>query len=209
MLIQGVVGLPSVSSNQATGANATIPQDQQGAPIVTELHGKYYVVAKSGNLFVAALTSAATIPVNAATLASKFCLVNPIGSGRNLELVDIDIDLAVANTLAQYTLVYQTGATAIAGLGTLTAGTIQNAFVGGSGQNSVCTFYTAAAHTGTPTLYTTLFGDTATGEAGNKHYDFDGKVLVPPGTIIDVATLTNAGPASGALVSLRWAEWPI
>lgn len=213
MLIQGVVGFPSASSNQATGMNATLPQDQQGAAMVTEVHGKFYVATKgTQNVYIASLglqSGAATIPANAASLASKFCLVNPVGSNRVLELISLDLNLIATATAAAFGLVYQSGASNIAGLGTLTAAAIQSAYVGG-GANSVCNFYSAATHTGTPSVLIVTHAQQSTSalQLGTNLYTFDGKIIVPPGTVIDLAG-SAAGPTSGALPSLVWAEWPV
>ena len=37
---------------------------------------------------------------------------------------------------------------------------------------------------------------------------YDGRIIIPPGTVISVAMSTAAGQASGLDISARWIEWP-
>lgn len=212
MLIQGNVGAPSASASLTSSTNAVALMDQQGALATTAVHGPQYFGNKLiQNVFMASIAygSPITIPENANNLVSKFCLVNPVGSGKVLELIDLDIGLVAAATAAAFILVYQTGASAISGLSATTVGTIQSGYVGGS-VASVCTFYSAATHVGTPVQLMTIAAQQSTSalQAGTLHYEFKGKIIIPPGTAIDLAA-SAAGPASGAIPTLTWNEWPI
>lgn len=181
-----------------------------GDKLVSDAHGKYFNAALNQRVFTFSV-AAATIPVNASNLVSKFSILNPVGSGVVLELISCDAATVVATTVVdQLGLYFQTGSTAIAGLGTLTAGTIQSGYMGSS-VTSACTAYTAATHTGTPTLHTLMQGwGAVTSTAQNINtYNFDGKVLVPPGTVIALAMTTTVWTATGLTLALCWAEHPI
>src|SRR5258707_247543 len=59
---------------------------------------RYAELAARGQVY-AASAAAITLPVNAATLASKFGLYNPAGSGVMLELIECEAHYVVATTV--------------------------------------------------------------------------------------------------------------
>ena len=178
--------------------------------LVTELHGKFYAAVKSGRCFIAAQTGI-TIPLNAAALVSVFSLWNPMGSGVDMELIDADVwTVSATEVVNDVALYYQAAVgSAIAVPGTLTKANPVNLYpVAAPGTNQV-QYYTALTHVGTPSLLHPLVDiqATASGIAGSGHYEFDGKLLIPPGTVISLATTTGAEASAGA--SIKWAEWPV
>ena len=210
--IQGIVGNPvSQTASLPAGSQPTALQGGAGELVETQLHGKWYESSKFGGTFIAAVAAAFTIPVNAATLAGTFTLINPLGSGKVVELIDADFSSVNATEVVNaIQLAFQLTPGGVTGLSSLTAGTIRSGQLGTSApaSTSVCTFYTAATHTGTPTIYQTLWDVTATAAGiSQTHYEFDGKILLYPGTIIDLVTSTGA--LTNAVANLRWAEWGI
>jgi len=206
MLLQGVIGAPG---STADGQNPIGLMGRSGELIDTKLHGDYYTANYRGRIFIATtVVAGVTLPVQAASLASKFCIVNPVSSSVNLELIDFDWGVQSATEVVNaIQLYYQTGAAAITGLGSLTAGTILPGTISGGGNPSAI-YYTAATHTGTPAPYKQLGMINATANGiPVSHYDFNGKVIVPPGGIIDVAA--SVGAQANFVCSLTWAEWPI
>lgn len=199
------------------GAQGIARGGKEGAQIVHHLHGKYYEHASRGNVFCAStLAAGIVVPFIAATLASKFTLWNPSGSGVDAELIDINV-LQVP------------GSALITGLGwacqgplaatggvptslTATAGASGSLRVG-SGIVPKCTLYTAATLTNvaianlTPVQW--LFNNVATTVITQQYvnYQFDGKTVMPPDTL---GTLVNSitGTQSAAAISITWAEWP-
>ena len=204
----GTVQLPS-NTNLTIGTNTQLDTyDRQGAQQVSETHGRYYNMSYGGNLFTTSVPAASTltIPTTLATLASKFCLLNPASSGVNLELVRLDYFINSATEVVNVIGLTKSNQTT-AGLGTLTAGVINNLNVNG-GRTSQATFYVAATHTDTPVWYMSLFGVGAT--AVGKFYDsyvFDGSVILPPGNCIDL--VASIGAQANSIPQLIWAEWPI
>lgn len=192
---------------------------KQTEAIVTELHGKYYTSAYRGNVFsISTVAAGLAVPISNTT-APTVALWNPAGSGKNAVLI-------------KYTAAYASGtsvATAI-GLGvsfnagnTVATGAVFTAFnnsalntnlfngILGGGNNTVM----RASANGTNTLTAagtwlmTMLGESAlvATTAMNPYiatYDFDGTLIVPPGTAVYV--LGTA--ASGALLTqtLVWEE---
>jgi|SRR5580658_5873326 hypothetical protein len=207
---QGVVIAPgSVVSQQQAGQNPVESQGGYGEQIVSELHGKWYTATRGGLVFTAAATAAITLPITSAALVSKFCLINPLGSGKVMELIDADFaSVSATEVVNAIQLVYQTTPGGVTGLASTTAGTILSSMLGSSApaSTSVATYYVAATHTGTPVVYGSLWDVSATAAGiSSTHYEFDGKILVYPGCIIDLATST-AG-LTNWVGQLRWAEF--
>lgn len=198
--------LPDSNYNPQLGGKA-------GEAIVAELHGKYYTQAYRGKVYMANRT-AVTVPVVASTMVSVFSLYNPVSSPNVVELVDMDIGLVLATTVVDTVGIYwQNGATAAAATFT-TAGVLGtnffNANVGTAASNQA-TFYSALTHSGTPVRIKIIsqFGAVTSTNDSPIHYDFDGKVILPPGSLISVAMSTAASTASGVDLALTWAEYPV
>lgn len=191
----------STLQNDFTGPN--------GEKLVSDVHGRFFNVNYRGGLFTFNV-AAVTLPVNAGSLASKFGIYNPPSSGKNMELVCMDAASVVATTVVDAIgLYYSSGSTAAAATFT-TPGTILSSIVGGNAA-SVVTAYTAVSHSGTPALHSilTTWGATTAATQGTNHYDFDGRIIVPPGTLISLAMTTAASTASGITLGLTWAEFPV
>lgn len=97
MLIQGQVGPSSVQSS-AAGTNPTIRQGQLGDVIVTELHGRYYEQAYRGSVFSLSVSTAAAITayVGAAAGTPQIAVYNPVGSGKNLAILQASYNNVVS-----------------------------------------------------------------------------------------------------------------
>ena len=199
---------PSVSL--VAGTTVTQFADHTGSSLVSSLHGKWYNCAKNGNVFHANVT-AVTLPVVASGLVSKFSVYNQAGSGKNLELISCDIGLVLATTVVDVVGLYYEQSAAIT-LGTTTYGTAVGGLIGNS-NTPAGKFASSLTHTTgiTPTraMILATFGATSSTADNPIHYDFEGKVIVPPGTIISIAMSTAASTSSGVDIGLSWAEWPI
>jgi hypothetical protein len=198
------------TTSLVAGTTVTQFADHTGSSLVSSLHGKWYNVAKSGNVFHANVT-AVTLPVVASALASKFSVYNQAGSGKNLELISCDIGFVLATTVVDVVGLYYEQSASLNPT-SITYATPQGGLLGQSGLNAG-KFATALTHSSgvTPTrmMIISTFGATTSSADNPIHYDFEGKVIVPPGTIISIAMSTAASTASGVDVGLSWAEWPI
>lgn len=179
--------------------------------IVAELHGKWYTGAYRGNVFHGFVTGV-TVPVVASGLVSVASLYNPAGSQRNLEVISTDVGIVLATQVVNHVgLYFQAGIGSNTSIPTSqTVGTPVNGMLG-AGAVSQGKFLTAATHVGTPVLAAMIatFGATTTTADNPIHYDFDGKLILPPGSIVSFATSTAASTASGLAVGISWAEWPL
>ena len=182
--------------------------DTRGALLTNMFSGPYAELCRQGKIYYASV-AAVTLPVNAATLVSKFTIYNPPGSNVNLELIEINAATVVATTVVDGVGVYYSSAAQTAAGTFTTLGTVTNALLNGpSGQAQ---FYSAYTASGTPTLGRLLGGWGAVTDTGPNTVtkDFWGSLLVPPGTSIHVAMTTAASTSSGITLDALWAEIPI
>ena len=214
MQLQGLVAAPSnVSVND--GLSPVALQGKQAELIVAELHGKYYTQAYRNNLFNGSTAIAGVTLPAYNTTTQVFGLWNPAGNTKNAGLVSLDIGLVSgADILSNWTLSQSLNAgsaLATGGISAFTAGTPQGGNIGVSGGNSV-RFTPSAATTLASTFLMTLglsfnTTTTTTNYAVSLHYDFDGKVIVPPNSA--VWATNNAASGSVADLSLFWEEVPV
>lgn len=203
---------PSAMS-QSDGNSVTLNAGRQSELLVSEIHGKWYYAALRGNVF-SGQASAITVPVIANNLVSVFSLYNPAGSKANLEVISVDLGLVLATTVVNvYGLYFQSGIGSNTSIPTSqTVGTATSGNLVMSGATvSQGKFLTAATHVGTPTLITMLdtFGAVTSSADNPISYTFDGKLILPPGSIVSLAASTAASTASGMAASITWAEWPL
>lgn len=207
-LNQVTVSNPLNASN-SDGSTVTGLAGKAGEQIVNELRGKYYTQNYRGGVFTFNRTGV-TVPVIAATLVSVFSLWNPVNSGKNAELICFDYGTVLATTVVDTIgLYYSSGALALAGTFT-TAGTALSGVVANNASNVVLP-YSAYTHSGTPTRHSILgyFGAVTTTNSLPGHIEFDGRVIVPPGTVVSIAMSTAASTSSGMDLGLTWAEVPV
>ena len=213
MKIEALPG-PSVLSD---GVLAAIRLGRAGEQVVTELHGKYYEQNYRGNLFHATMAAGVILPAPGATAANALTLANPAGSGKNLVLVSFDMVLTVipgTPLTGLYGLYVNSNPLAAAVTGTVLAP--QSGLIGGA-QASVAKPLTTSTVPAAPVLLWPFCGK-ATGEAATAnpitgvpsyHIDFDGQVILAPGTAITpqqtVADTTNAS----VLCRIAWVEVPV
>ena len=214
MQLQGYVGAPS-NTSAADGTSPIVLQGKQAELIVAELHGKYYTQAYRNNLFNGSTAiGGVTVPAYNTT-GNVFGLWNPAGNTKNAVLVSLDIGLVSgALIMSNWTLSQSLNAgsaLATGGISAFTAGTPVGGNIGVSGGNSV-RFTPSAATTLAATFLMTLglsfnTTTTTTNYATSLHYDFDGKVIVPPNAAVWVTN--NAASGAVADLSLFWEEVPV
>jgi hypothetical protein len=214
-IMYGTIGL-NATSNTPVGQNAPLAQGPAGEALVTELHGKFYPSSRAGNAYILATAAAGTtIPVQATNLVSTFTLWNPLGSGKNVELIRYSLAILAATTVvSDVSMYFQPGVGSTqAAPGTLTLLPIRSTLAGSTAIPPVSTGYSAATLVnvvGTnlfrgPTLAS--FGAVTDTVGAVLNYDFDGTFMLPPGTIVTVAG--SAAQTSATVQSLTFAEWPV
>lgn len=173
--------------------------------------GKYFPEAAQGNVFIGSTAAAGTaFPISTGT-AVTFGLWNT-SSSKNAVLLGLDVGytsgtialgtLGIANQYCGFAL-----ATA-APLSAFTDGTPKNALVGSGNASSMRFTPSAATLTagGTALMWLGKGIESATAGLGvfDGHYDFDGKIIVPPGQLVFVCgSVAQTGLFS---MSLSWAE---
>ena len=212
-LIQGQVTNPATANSGDGLSPPAVAIGRQGELLASEIHGKWYSSSVRNAGFTANRT-AATVPAVAATLVSVFSLVNPIGSGVNLELTDTDIGSVVAATVVNtYGWDPRIGAAMSAGTFNTSgvAGTNWFSNLLGSNIQGKGAYYSAYTHSGTPARWK-IVGSTwavTSTNVGTMHMDWDGKAVMGPGTVISMAASTAAGTAAGLDLGVSWQEVPV
>ena len=202
MQVQGFVNAPG---NNADGATPVQVFGKQADGLVSEVHGKWYTAAYRGKLFQAGTAAAGiTIPISSAT-AATFMIYNPIGSGVNIELARLTVGATNATLVVSPLLLGYASGLLVAPTG-ITALTNRASLIGGNG---VAQAVVASAATITATtLFYTLFSVSATSGLGpNFVYDFDGTILLAPGSLVHLCG--TAAQTQATAVSVTWAEWPV
>lgn len=190
--------------------------------VADSLHGKHYQDTLRGRVFSQSVTPLGiAIPIYTATdLLGVPCIWNPIGSGVNVELIKYAFARASGITaFAVVGLMARSGVGSVIGTGQqITAfaeSTPINGLIGGgqksavkssnAGQVTVVAGVAAEFIRCMDAIYPAI--DTTAIESAKHEYDFDGTVIVPPGTMVWPA----ATKASVALFgqSLVWKEIPI
>ncbi len=209
--LSGVVGNPAtVQLPDSTAALAMIGRN--GQLIEDSLHGQYYTAASRGNLFLSATAVAGvTVPAPATTLASKAGIHNPIGSGKNVELVALGISsVTIEVALKNFAMEFQINSTTTGGTPTsVTKLTAYSQPLGAGNMTAQAYAYTAATMTNAAAnpIVLPIFGDylTAVGFVPS-FYPMNGMVVMAPDTVM---CLTCVAALAAVQVVYLWAEWPI
>lgn len=204
---QGVV----LATAQKSGSPASLSTGWNNELLISELLPRYTSLVQAGVVFGVGFAAAA-LAAPSATSSGSFTLYNPLGSGKNLILLEITTALttftAVATTICAigaYTFTNQTPTG-------LTGGNVPlNALVG-SGNASIAKTYTAATIVGGNTFPIRQVGNTgvltAVGFAGDLMKDeVAGALVIAPGSGFGLAATATAADDT-VQVAYTWAEIP-
>lgn len=198
---QLIVGAASTSNDTDT---VTARAGRQRDQIISELHGRYYEQTFRGNMF--SISTQGTNVTTTAALATTFtglAVSNPAGSGVNLVLNQF--------TAAQFAAGVAATIGIMGGIGVLTASLTPQSRIIGGGQVSKA-LASAGATISTPVLIAT-YGSVGSGATTvplafqGICKDFEGSVIVPPGSFI--ASYTSTAQTSAWQFSFAWEEVPI
>lgn len=204
-LNQGIVGI------QNNGDNTTpITQqfDQQGAGLVTELHGRFYQQAVRGNIFSASIQAVATTTVGLATTYTGLCISNPITSTVNAAINIVSVMQSVLQATQVEAYAIAVGFNASTNV-THTAALTTRSNKIGSGLVSQVLADTSATLPTAP-FYHTFIHDTATATANGTGavVDLGGSIILTPGAYALWVTPAQASVA-GLWFSFQWEEVPL
>ena len=203
-----------VGGSAGDGTQVPMIVGRGGDHLVSEVHGRFYAMTYRGNMFHArSPVAGSVIPVNSAT-AQTFAVLNPAGSGVNLELLQASIDISATSTYvaAEIYLNAVNGtplAVILGGTCTKIANGVTNALVG-QGNNSKSTAYSAVTSVSQADKHICGVGGfdvVATGAGNHILRNFDGGIIIPQGTIIFFTS--TAAQTSIAHIDVTYAEVPI
>lgn len=177
--------------------------DRQGNQVNSESLGLFYEQNFRGNLFFACNTASQALSLNSTT-ATGLCISNPVASGKNLILLQLNVALLTApGGIAPLIL---TGSTTLPASAHGTPLTVNNG-VFGKGAASVALVDSAATM---PTL--TIFrpvggGPVATGSVTSPFIqdNINGQIVLGPSSSLSLQCLTTA---ISVIASLSWIEVP-
>ena len=188
--------------------------DQFGAALVSETNARYYNLVVAGLVFGATWSAAALAAATASTVGS-FGLVNPVGSGKNLVIIDWIFGITTFTAVASGT---SAALASIAGSQTVTAQTPGNTplcTLIGSTNKAVGAPITAGTIVGTPSPF--RFGVNELQSATSSTYfnangvykdQIDGEVVLVPGSFINVIGVGGTPADLTVEMSMTWAEIP-
>lgn len=195
--------------------DGTNPQNRLGkmAELITQqAHGKYFEAVSRGNCY-AAVTAATGVSVASLTIstAAPFALANPIGSGRRLALMWIEMGY-VSGTFGAGNLVLALGGIS----GTAVSGTAivpVNLWTGG-GVQAVGKPLTTATLPAAPTVVRNFANLDAwvgslTTSPFNIYLDLDSSLMLDPGSSFSVEGTTAAGTSPLVVFGCGWEEIPL
>lgn len=214
LTLYGQVRNPQAEGNQ-DGNFVPLSVGRHGQQHVSDIHGKYYTAAARGKMFLGSTVIAGVaLPVNATNLVSKFTLWNPATSGVDCELVEFGMGIDSATTVVNGVVAgFQFGVgSTITSPGTLTALSTSVSIGRFAGVAPAATLYSAATLVNAAVLGPLMpifggFGATSDAGIAPDPHKFDGKVVLPPGSL--VTFMTTVAAATAAFYGLTWVEWPV
>ena len=228
MPVDYVTVAPPASPSNSDGQTAPWLGGKQGDGIVSELNGKYYTDNYRGNVFFASTAvGGLAFSIYSNTTFIGLVMFNPAGSGKNLVPIRTTISaplVAAATAGSQFGYAFLAGCgsapatgSPIAALTSTTPirGQGNNPGVGGAGiqGSSVALFGLGATLTSALTWgrnsALTWYAGVTNANIVNQGLieDFDGSLLIPPGSAMFLTTSVLAG--SSAAASMSWAEKPL
>jgi hypothetical protein len=202
-----------VQSTDIAASDGLIAPPRMGKSLATmtqDAHGRYQDAVRRGNVYIAALTAITALSVNSTTFTG-LALANPVGSGKNLVLLNLMAVLGVALPTTAVQLILTGGAQAAAITTNLV--TIRNAFIGGGGTGVGVA--SSGATIQTASLMRWLYGSlpATSGTQATPTFappflkdEIAGEIILAPGQLISLQALTTL-TSVGA--QLSWEEIPI
>jgi len=191
------------SADYPIGARAT----GEGTSLTDMLSGTFAERNYRGNVFSFS-RAAVTVPVNANNLVSVCGIYNPPGSGRIFEILESIITPATATTVVQAFVWVSSTVAASAAATFTTLGTARSCRMQDT-TGSIARVYTAVTHSGTPDVEDVIGGiNKVTSDLPPSIKKHDGMLMIPPGVLASICTLTAASAAASTNLHFKWAEVP-
>lgn len=189
---QGPYGLGSVSDVLRIG--------QTGALVVQDGHAKYAEQVLRGNVYCAANQAEVTFGTSLTATAVTFTLWNPLGSGKNLILLQTGLTIRTGGTAGH--IVYAANVNPAAAIpATNTELTVRNAKLDGAA--GVAKAYSATTLPAAPVAIRTLATVITAAGVGSLVDYVDGAIVLGPNTAVTVQGITVVGTG---IISMVWEE---
>lgn len=166
-------------------------------------HGKYFDSVDAGRCFMCAQQAAAALGTALTATAVTVTLYNPIGSGKNLVLLQATLAVVVGTTAGQ--VVYAVNDNIAAAIpATNTELTVRNCKLGG-GEASMGKIYSVTTLPAAPVAVRVLAGIISTTPGGVHNFvdDVDGAIILQENTAVTIQGITTN--ATGQ-IGLMWEQ---
>lgn len=199
----GRVGtLATRSTNQQ---RTVVRMSGEGSQLVDTNGGQWLNRNYDGKVHFFAV-AAVTVPVNANNLVSVCGIYNPPGSNKLLEIIDTSIGAATATTVV-HEFVWVSSTVALSAAATFTTAGSARSCRMQDAPTTVARVYTAVTHSGTPSVEAKIGSfNKVTADQGLTIRKFDGTLLIPPGVLASVCTLTAASASASTNLAFTWAD---
>lgn len=202
----GNLGLQQGATGKQVGQVPVASAGELGEVLVTELMPRYAEAAYKGFLFVASL-QAATAVTNLATTATGLILSNPAGSGKNLWVVDVCVQQAVAAAAAIDSVVLAANVNPVATATVHTTPLVVRPALLGSSATASGLVDSAATLPVAPVVVRSLYAPSISATATTSVPPFvmdpiDGKLGIAPGCTLSLSATT----AISVFASITWME---
>ena len=182
---------------------------QSGGPsgdgYISQFHGKFYHANRSGHVWIGApLIAGVTLPVNTSLNAHTMGIINPAASNVLVELISFTFGtqgaaaLVVSQILASVTKQVPTSVTV--------CDNIMNPMAGGGQSLPNATCFKAATVAAAITTHIPMTTSFATSSMTAVQFEFDGKLILPPGWTVSITS--SPVQTNASIPCLVWAEHP-
>jgi hypothetical protein len=203
-----VAGRPGPFQTRANeGYDTVVRMTGEGAFLADQLSGQFAERNYRGHVSSFSV-AAVTVPVNANNLVSVCGIYNPPGSGKILEILETVITPATATTVVQ-AFVWVSSTVALSAAATFTTLGAARSCRMQDAPASVARVYTAVTHSGTPSVEDVIGGlNKVTSDLPPPIKKHDGMLMIPPGVLASICTLTAASAAASTNLHFKWADVP-
>lgn len=188
------------------GAELDLRSERSGALVVSSSHGEWQEAVLSGNVYIGSNLGGTPVTTQAGLSATTpaLALHNPVGSGVNLVLLEVTVDITTspagaAGFMIAYNLKGAAAPTAVT-LANVTNGLLDN------GKLPIGQCYRISTLAAAPLALRFIGGTTgASGIGAVQMIDkVNGGIVLPPGVVLSV----QATSAAACLCSFTWEELP-
>ena len=202
----GVVKNSTLEQDNDTTAQI-ISLGRHGEQHMAAIHGEMFSPASRGRVFSANANDATGRTIlGAGGTTSGFMFYNPVGSGVNMEVLELIVSpLTATDVVGVIGLEFGAPPTTVAN-----AATVRSTLIGGSAQTALCkASYGSTIVAMTFLHWLPIFVQTTAGvlQGSNVVYYPHGSLVIAPGGAINIISSTTQSTNLWAQ-SVTWAEWP-